>query len=91
MEGDDYGEAYTAIVRGGILSRERHKMQRPRLLTVAEGNMNGTVMRGAAALPWSKTPSRSKGARWNLGDLATGQAASAAAVRAGKAMSFSRR
>ncbi len=44
MEGDDYGEAYTAIVRGGILSRERHKMQRPRLLTVAEGNMNGTAM-----------------------------------------------
>ncbi len=51
------------------MSRERHKMQRPRLLTVAEGNMSGTVMRGAAALPWSKTPSRSKGARRNLGDL----------------------
>ena len=35
----------------------------------AEGNMSSTVMRGAAALPWSKTPSRTKGSRRNLGDL----------------------
>ena len=44
MEGDDYGEAYTAIVRGGILSRERYNMQRLRQLTIAEGNMSGTAM-----------------------------------------------
>ena len=44
MEGDDYGEAYTAIVRGGILSRESYNTQRPRPLTAAEGNMSGTVI-----------------------------------------------
>ena len=35
----------------------------------AEGNMNGAVMRGAAALPGSETSSRTKGSRRNLGDL----------------------
>ena len=34
-----------------------------------EGNMSGPVMRGAVALPWSKTPSRTNGSRRNLGDL----------------------
>ncbi len=75
MEGDDHGEAYTAIARGGLLSRESYNTQRPRPLTEAEGNMSGTVMR----------------LRRNLGDLASGRAALAAPVRAGKAMSFSRR
>ena len=31
--------------------------------------MRRTILRGATALPWSKTPSRTKGTRRNLGDL----------------------
>ncbi len=34
-----------------------------------EGDMCGPVKQGAVALPWSKTPSRTKGSRRNLGDL----------------------
>jgi len=44
----------------------------------AEGNMNGAVMQGAAALPWSKNSSRWKGSRWNLGGLGFGQRLDAA-------------
>ncbi len=33
----------------------------------SEGNMCGTAMRGADALPGSKATSRAKGSRWNLG------------------------
>ena len=36
---------------------------------VVEGKMCGAAMRGVDALPWSKTPSRAKGSRRNLGDL----------------------
>ena len=36
-----------------------------------EGNMCGTVMRGADALPGSKATSRAKGSHRNLGDLAS--------------------
>ena len=57
----------------------------------AAGNMNGAVMQGAAALPWSKTPSRWKGSRRNLGGLASGRAIPIASVRGGKARSRSRR
>jgi hypothetical protein len=39
-----------------------------------EGNMCGTAMRGADAPPGSKTTSRSKGSRRNLGGLASGRA-----------------
>ena len=49
MEGNDHGEAYTAIVWGGLLSRESYNTQRPRPLTEAEGNVSGTVMQGAVA------------------------------------------
>ena len=38
-----------------------------------EGNMCGTVMRGADALPGSKATSRAKGSHRNLGDLASGR------------------
>ena len=69
MEGDDYGEAYTAIVWSGLLSRERYKPAGAETVENVEGNMLRTVMRGATALPWSKTPLRSKGTRRNLGDL----------------------
>ena len=36
-----------------------------------EGNMCGTAMRGAVALPGSKNTSRAKGLRWKLGDPAS--------------------
>ena len=70
MEGDDHGEAYTAIEWGMGLSLEILTSQGPRLSPLREGNMCGAAMRGADALPGSKAISRSKGARRNLGDLA---------------------
>ncbi len=75
MEGDDHGAAYTAILWGGLLSRESLKIAEAEAADKVEGNMCGTVMRGTDALPWSKTPSRRKGRRRNLGDLASGRAA----------------
>jgi hypothetical protein len=56
VEGNDHREAYTAIVRSGLLSRERYDIAEAEAVDVAEGNMSIAVMRGAAALPWSKTP-----------------------------------
>src|SRR5512139_2900338 len=38
-----------------------------------EGNMCGTAMRGAVALPGSKATSRAKGSHRNLGDLGSGR------------------
>ena len=38
-----------------------------------EGNMCGTVMRGAVALPGSKSTSRAKGSHRNLGGLGSGR------------------
>jgi hypothetical protein len=52
---------------GGLLSRERHKLAEAEAVSNVEGNMCGAATRGADALPWSKTPSRSKGSRRNLG------------------------
>lgn len=49
------------------MSRERHKLAEAEAVSNVEGNMCGAAMRGADALPWSKTPSRSKGSRRNLG------------------------
>lgn len=59
-------------------------------VTKAEGNMDGTDMQGAAALPWSETTSRMEGTRRNLGDLGPDQTAQAVLVRSGKARSRSR-
>jgi hypothetical protein len=73
VEGDDHGEAYTAIVWGGTLSREKEKVAEAETVRNVEGNMSGAVMRGAVALPRSKTPSRTKGTRRNLGDLMPGR------------------
>jgi hypothetical protein len=75
VEGDDRGEAYTAIVRGGQLSREREQVAEAETVRNVEGNMCGAVMRGADALPRSETPSRTKGTYRNLGDLTVGRAA----------------
>ena len=66
--GDGGREAYTAIEWGGLMSREM-LVAEAEAVGKDEGNMSGPAMRGAAALPWSKTPSRSKGSRWNLGGL----------------------
>ena len=67
--GDDGHEAYTAIMRSGLLSRERDNRAEAEAVAKAEGNMLRTVMQGATTLPWSETPLRTKGARRNLGDL----------------------
>ena len=90
MEGDDHGEAYTAIVWSGLLSRERYKFAGAETVENVEGNMLRTVMRGATALPWSKTPLRPKGTRRNLGDLMAPAVATAIPGRFGKARSRSR-
>jgi hypothetical protein len=75
VEGDDHGEAYTAIVWGGTLSREREIAAEAETVCNVEGNTADAAMRGASALPRSKTPSRTKGSRRNLGDLRLGRAA----------------
>jgi hypothetical protein len=62
VEGDDHCEAYTTIVWGRILSRERYYAAEAEAVDIAEGNMCGTAMRGSIAQPWSKTLSRTKGA-----------------------------
>jgi len=69
VAGDDGCEAYTAIMWSGILSRERDNLAEAEAVDQAEGNMLRTVMRDATALPWSETPLRMKGTRWNPGDL----------------------
>jgi hypothetical protein len=90
MEGNDHGEAYTAILRGGLLSRVSSNFVGAEAFSVAEGNMCGTAMRGADALPRSKTPPRTKGSRRNLGDPTSGQRWHAVLARIGKVKSRSR-
>ena len=91
MVGGDVGcEAYTTILWGVLLSRESSKIAEADTVSNVEGNMCGTAMRGADALPWSKTTSRRKGTRRNLGGLATDRQAEILAVRIGKAISRSR-
>ena len=91
MEGDDHGEAYTAIVRGVGLSHERPKVAEAEAFTVAEGKMCGAAMRGADAPPGSKATSRTKGSCRNLGDLARPAVASAIPGHVGKSRRRSRR
>jgi hypothetical protein len=69
VEGDDHGEAYTAILRGVGLSHERNNVAGAEALVDVEGNMCGTATRGSAALPGSEATSRKNGPRRNLGDL----------------------
>ena len=88
--GDGGCEAYTTIAWGGLLSREMQNIAEAETLSDVEGNMCGAAMRGADALPRSKTPSRANRTRRNLGDLMSGRAAQAAPVRVGKARSRSR-
>ena len=75
MGGDDHGEAYTVIVWGVLLSLENHNSAEAETVSNVEGNMCGTDMRGAVALPGSKATSRTNGTRRNLGDLVSDRAA----------------
>src|ERR1700751_964728 len=66
-------EAYTAIAWGVGLSHERSDIAGAEGFHSLEGNMCGTVMRGADALPGSKATSRANGSHRNLGGLAFGR------------------
>ena len=67
--GDSGGEAYTAIAWGAGLSLERSDIAGAEGFYSLEGNMCGTAMRGADALPGSKAASRAKGSHRKLGGL----------------------
>ena len=71
--GDSGCEAYTAIAWGVGLSHERSDIAGAESFYSLEGNMCGTVMRGAVALPGSKATSRAKGSHRKLGGLASGR------------------
>jgi len=71
--GDSGREAYTAIAWGVGLSHERSDIAGAEGFHSLEGNMCGTAMRGADALPGSKATSRAKGSYRNLGYLASGR------------------
>ena len=58
--------------------------------STVERNMSSAGMRGAATPPGSKSPSRAKGSRRNLGDPASGRGLMKPAVRIGKVKSRSR-
>src|SRR5712675_1816234 len=73
--GDSGCEAYTAIAWGVGLSHERSDVAGAEGFHSLEGNMCGTAMRGADALPGSKATSRAKGSHRNLGDLVSGRQA----------------
>ena len=90
MEGDDHGEAYTAIMWGVGVSHESDKIAGAETFSSVEGNTCGAVKRGDVVLSGSWATSRMKGTRWNLGDLMSGRMASAMPVRIGKARSRSR-
>jgi hypothetical protein len=67
--GDSGCEAYTAIAWGVGLSHERSDIAEAESFYSLEGNMCGTVMRGADALPGSKATSLAKGSDRKLGGL----------------------
>src|SRR5438045_8950960 len=71
--GDSGCEAYTAIAWGVGLIEERADSAVGEGFHSLEGNMCGTVMRGADALPGSKATSRAKGSHRNLGGLGSGR------------------
>ena len=70
---DSGHEAYTAIAWGVGLSPERSDIAGAEGFHSLEGNMCGTVMRGADVLPGSKATSRAKGSHRNLGYLVSGR------------------
>ena len=91
VTGDGGCEAYTAIAWGVGLSRERSDIAGAEGFHSLEGNMCGTAMRGADALPGSKATSRAKGSYRNLGGLVSGRRCVArTVVRIGKVRSVQR-
>lgn len=66
------------------MSRERYNPAEAEAVNRAEGNMCGAVMQGVDALPWSKTSSRTKGLRRNLGELASDRGVHAGPCREGE-------
>ena len=88
--GDGGCEAYTTMLWGVLLSRERQKLAEAEAVSNVEGNMCGTVMRGAVAPPGSKATSRRKGMRRNLRDLTLDHRLQSRLARLGKARSRSR-
>src|SRR4030088_2053409 len=68
--GDSGDEAYTAIAWGVGLSLERSDIAGAESFYSLEGNMCGTAMRGADALPGSKATSRAKGSHRKLANKA---------------------
>jgi len=72
------------------LSLEIYKVAEAEPVISVEGNMCGTVMRGAVAPPGSKATSRRKGTRRNLRDLTLDQRLKSCVARIGKAKSRSR-
>ena len=81
VTGDSGCEAYTAIAWGVGLSHERSDVAGVEGFHSLEGNMCGTVMRGADALPGSKATSRAKGSHRKLGDLGSDRNGAAAASK----------
>ena len=77
--GDSGCEAYTVIAWGVGLSHERSDIVGAESFYSLEGNMCGTVMRGAVALPGSKATSRAKGSHRKLGGLGFDRSGIAAA------------
>ena len=71
--GDGGREAYTAVMWGVGMSHEIQNIVGAETVSTVEGNMCGTAMRGAVALPGSKATSRTKGSHRNLGDPAFDQ------------------
>ena len=72
------------------MSLEIDKVAEAEPVINVEGNMCGTVMRGAVAPPGSKATSRRKGTRRNLRDLTLDQRLKSCVARIGKAKSRSR-
>jgi hypothetical protein len=90
VEGDDHGEAYTAILWGVGSSHEMNDNAGAEAVVSVEGNMCGTAMRGSVALPGSKATSRKNGARRNLGDLTSPATTSCDAGHSGESRRRSR-
>ena len=91
VNGDIGCEAYTAMAWGVGLSHERSDIAGAEGFYSLEGNMCGTAMRGADALPGSKATSRAKGSHRKLGGLVSDrQRRVRGTVRIGKVRSRSR-
>jgi hypothetical protein len=72
------------------LSHERSDIAGAESFYLLEGNMCGTEMRGAVALPGSKATSRAKGSHRKLGGLVSDRNGAAVPARIGKVRNRSR-